>query len=103
MAGEIVELEEKLFIVADFKNNEDYSSTSYSRIYFLYPYNSELPDTLEISIKACFEYKVDGLTNPVNTRDDKMSYTKYGESNIRGEKTVYLERKWDELKPLPTK
>ena len=103
MVGNIVEYENELFLVVHFVNREENWYCSYSRDYYLFPYFAELPDDLEINIKECSKVQIEGVTSdPVKVREDKMPYSQYGFSEIRGEKNIFLERKWNEIK-LPTR
>lgn len=98
MIGKIVEYEDKLFLVVDFENEEQPWYCAYARDYYLIPYNSEMSDDLEIDLSTAQKIEVRGDKNPIKEREDKMPYTSYGTSKIRGVKKIYLERIWEEIK-----
>ena len=101
MIGEIVKVEgsDDLFVSVNEVYREDAGSCCYNRDYYLFPYNPTLDD-LKIQLhdpsirKVCVTHK--DSKNPVVSVNGKKHYTMYGESNIRGIKTLYLERKWDD-------
>lgn len=104
MIGKIIEIEgvEGLFLVVDVKNNETFGSMSYDKDFWLYPYNSDFSDDIEIKVNDTPDYKLRGMKNTINIREDKKAYTQYGYSVIRGKKTIMLERNWDDV-IIPTR
>jgi hypothetical protein len=104
MIGKIVEIQGKegLFVVVNMKVREDLGNCCYDRDYFVIPYKPEL-DLLEVNTDAAIKVEVKFVTKDLLIiREDKMPYSKYGESYIRGVKKIYLERNWESPK-LPTR
>ncbi|MEJ1517876.1 hypothetical protein R3O67_32410 [Bacillus cereus] len=99
IVGQIVEVEGKegLFLVVDYKNNERVGDCSYDREFWLYPYDSTLPDDVHIAVNDDIKYELQGTKNTVRIRADKKEYKQYGYSLIRDVKKVMLERIWEEV------
>ena len=99
MIGRIVKIEDRegLFVVVDVKSYEDLGSMSYERDYQIVEYKPELDD-LEIDLSKTMKYEVRGKSKlPIKVLENKMPYTQYGTSDIRGVKKVYFERKWEKV------
>jgi len=107
MLGKIVKVEgtsghwDNLMVVVGFENNTD---SPYDYKFKFVPYFSD-QDDLKVDLSlGIIDYRccTANIGDFIQIQEEKLHYTKYGESNIRGVKHIYLERKWDEIK-IPTR